>query len=296
MVAQGKSEFINADTLIERDNIKRENIPGHRLTRKLLDDPALRSIDDAVVDQLKESILNNGLQQPIGLARYDSPRGLRLIWGAHRLKAILDLNDEYRLTSSRAFSLHCSQIPAVVYKNPTDRQVEMLRLTENAIRNELSIEERDIARTRLLALVKEAGGNIQQSVGNSNARGRPESDEARTAKLLGINDNGKNPGQAVRRSKDRVKAAAGMADAKDTPGRLREAAAKAEKMKALPKDHPPKERPEDSVPVSLDGPIYALLDAMKKLGFDNDLNGSHDKFVNKIRKVCAEFLKGSRAH
>lgn len=123
-----------------------------------------RPVDAAQVNELYESILRNGLLQPIGVRRNpDKPGFSTLLWGRHRLEAF-----------RKGFAIHGEKqgnwisIPAVFFTDKlTTTDGEIMSIIENLQRRELTAPQRDAQRTRLAALLKMQGAT------HENKGGRP---------------------------------------------------------------------------------------------------------------------------
>jgi len=114
----------------------------------------LRPLDDAKVAELAESIAQVGLLQPIGVR----PDGT-LVYGYHRLEACKRLG--------------WTEIPAVVVDGD-DLRAELAEITENLIRNELTLLERAEHLARLKAV-------YEQQYPNTRGVGRPTKNGATVA-------------------------------------------------------------------------------------------------------------------
>ena len=114
----------------------------------------LRPLDDAKVAELAESIAQVGLLQPIGVR----PDGT-LVYGYHRLEACKRLG--------------WTEIPAVVVDGD-DLRAELAEITENLVRNELTLLERAEHLARLKAV-------YQQQYPNTRGVGRPTKNGATVA-------------------------------------------------------------------------------------------------------------------
>jgi ParB family chromosome partitioning protein len=114
----------------------------------------LRPLDDAKVAELAESIAQVGLLQPIGVR----PDGT-LVYGYHRLEACKQLG--------------WTEIPAVVVDGD-DLHAELAEITENLIRNELTLLERAEHLARMRAV-------YEQLYPNARGVGRPTKNGATVA-------------------------------------------------------------------------------------------------------------------
>jgi ParB family chromosome partitioning protein len=101
----------------------------------------LRPLDDAKVAELAESIAQVGLLQPIGVR----PDGT-LVYGYHRLEACKQLG--------------WTDIPAVVVDGD-DLRAELAEITENLVRNELTLLERAEHLARLKAVYQQQYPNTR---------------------------------------------------------------------------------------------------------------------------------------
>lgn len=111
-----------------------------------------RPIDRMVVAQLRESIEREGLLHPITV-RMDGNK-LRLVSGAHRFEAVLELG--------------CNHIPVVIH-DLSDEEAEVIELEENLVRNDLTTQQRNEQIRRLAELLK-LGQNVP--VSGKGGRGR----------------------------------------------------------------------------------------------------------------------------
>ncbi len=114
----------------------------------------LRPLDDAKVAELAESIAQVGLLQPIGVR----PDGT-LVYGYHRLEACKQLG--------------WTKIPAVVVDGD-DLHAELAEISENLIRNELTLLERAEHLARMRAV-------YEQLYPNARGVGRPAKNSATVA-------------------------------------------------------------------------------------------------------------------
>jgi len=114
----------------------------------------LRPLDDAKVAELAESIAQVGLLQPIGVR----PDGT-LVYGYHRLEACKQLG--------------WTEIPAVVVDGD-DSHAELAEITENLIRNELTLLERAEHLARMRAV-------YERLYPNARGVGRPAKNSATVA-------------------------------------------------------------------------------------------------------------------
>jgi ParB family chromosome partitioning protein len=114
----------------------------------------LRPLDDAKVAELAESIAQVGLLQPIGVR----PDGT-LVYGYHRLEACKQLG--------------WTEIPAVVVDGD-DLHAELAEISENLIRNELTLLERAEHLARMRAV-------YEQLYPNARGVGRPAKNSATVA-------------------------------------------------------------------------------------------------------------------
>jgi ParB family chromosome partitioning protein len=114
----------------------------------------LRSLDSAKVAELAASIAEIGLLQPIGIR----PDGT-LVYGYHRLEACKQLG--------------WTEIPAVVVDGD-DRHAELAEITENLVRNELTLLERAEHLARMRAV-------YERLYPNARGVGRPAKNSATVA-------------------------------------------------------------------------------------------------------------------
>lgn len=106
-----------------------------------------RRVNPYVVDDLRKSIEQSGLLQNIGVVQ-DGPDTYRLVFGAHRLEAVIELEWQ--------------EIPALVFPEGTpDEEVLLAEIQENYTRNELTGAERK-------AFAADVGRLSQKLQGQSN--------------------------------------------------------------------------------------------------------------------------------
>ena len=103
-------------------------------------DNRLRNISDPHVEQLVQSISENGLQTPL-LIRIDDLGKYQLITGAHRLKALELLKIEEALCK--------------VFKNITETEGRLIEVDENLIRHELNPLDRAVFLAKRKAIYEE---------------------------------------------------------------------------------------------------------------------------------------------
>ncbi|CAK0745564.1 ParB family transcriptional regulator, chromosome partitioning protein [Gammaproteobacteria bacterium] len=106
-----------------------------------------RPIDSSVVDELKQSINQQGLLQNIGVK--DSENGYQLVFGAHRLEAIKSL--EWELVPVKVF-------PA----STSDDECLLAEIQENLTRKELTKGERKAFAAEVGRIISILSENSQQ--------------------------------------------------------------------------------------------------------------------------------------
>lgn len=111
-----------------------------------------RPVNPYVVENLRKSIEQSGLLQNIGVVQ-DGPDAYRLIFGAHRLEAVIELD--------------WTDVPALVFPEGTsDEEGALAEIQENYTRNELTGAERKAFAAevgRISTILREKYGKTNQS-------------------------------------------------------------------------------------------------------------------------------------
>jgi hypothetical protein len=101
-----------------------------------------RPLDRKAMENMRESILDTGLAQPIGI-RCTLGKGYEVVFGAHRLAVWQELFAEAQKANDQFGMKRWHEIPAIVYPDEmSDEMARLLEINENDIRLDLTTAQR----------------------------------------------------------------------------------------------------------------------------------------------------------